>query len=181
MPPTGSAYNVDWVVNWSSSIHVATHRDGFTTYIPFKTFVTTEWGSATQEALGVGEVTLPTKTSNSRSDKVSQRNLVLRNVLYVPSAICNVLGHPIIEDPNLQIVTQGPWKILNRTTKEVVGLIDMPLLFRLRLRHQCATQTSLDKNKIYTLFTHWTMLNEQHLSTFKKSTHGHLHLFALDS
>lgn len=51
MAPEGAPYYVDWVFSNNSNVHVANHRDWFTSYTPFKTQVANGI-----EALGIGTV-----------------------------------------------------------------------------------------------------------------------------
>jgi hypothetical protein len=51
----------------------------------------------TNEAMpvgGVGVVSIPVKKSPHQCDRNAHGKLVLRNVLYCPSAVCNIIGYP---------------------------------------------------------------------------------------
>lgn len=48
--------------------------------------------------LGIGTVEIPTKRSPNRSGVSSHGSLHLKEVLHVPSVICNIIGNPIFSD-----------------------------------------------------------------------------------
>jgi hypothetical protein len=51
-----------------------------------------------QEALGIGDVYLPVKLFPKRSSPGSYGTLHLRNVLYIPTSVCNIVGNPSTGD-----------------------------------------------------------------------------------
>ncbi|KAK4620869.1 hypothetical protein CLAFUW4_11570 [Fulvia fulva] len=95
MPPTGDAYEIDWVLSNTSNIHIANHRDWFTNYAPIETFFEHAYASSSNiKALGIGTVQLEVRTHRSKDE---YRTLTLQNVLYCPTANCNVIGEPIFD------------------------------------------------------------------------------------
>ena len=95
MAPTGPAYHTDWVFSNNSNVHVATHRDWFTTFTDFKS--NTETGGA---VLGIGDVELDVKTHLKRKGSQAKRKIILREVLFIPTAACNILGNPVFKEYN---------------------------------------------------------------------------------
>ena len=100
MAPQGPAYHVDWVFSNTSNVHVANHRDWFTTFTEFKS--ETERGAA---VLGIGTVELDVKTDLNRTGSKTHRKVTLHELLFVPSTICNILGAPIFE--YYEVITKG--------------------------------------------------------------------------
>ena len=95
MAPTGEAYEVDWVLSTSSNIHIANHRDWFVNYAPIETFFEHAHASSTKiNALGIGDVQLEVKMNKFGDD---YRTLTLRNVLYCPTSLVNIIGEPIFD------------------------------------------------------------------------------------
>ncbi|KAL8867435.1 MAG: hypothetical protein Q9174_005667, partial [Haloplaca sp. 1 TL-2023] len=102
MAPEKPAYDTDWIFSDISNVHVANHRDWFTSYANFPTDVKMGYGAApAAQAQGIGQVQLAVKTNLKRSGAAYQRTLVLQNVLYVPEAMCNIIGTPILSDHKL--------------------------------------------------------------------------------
>ena len=61
----------------------------FSTYTPFLTFATHHIMSSPQPVLGIGDVHLPVKLFPKRSGRGAHGMLHLRNVLHVPTSVCN--------------------------------------------------------------------------------------------
>ena len=96
MPPTGRAYNVDWIISSNSNTHVANHRDWFTSLTPFSTNLTKIFsGYSALHVIDIGDVELPIKTSRLKSGSAAQGTLVLHDVCYAPDFPCNIFGGPI--------------------------------------------------------------------------------------
>ncbi|KAG7289124.1 hypothetical protein NEMBOFW57_005487 [Staphylotrichum longicolle] len=87
----------DWVLSSNSDVHVARDRSWFTTYTPFQTYITSHSGDSV-DAIGVGDVVLPVKLFPHLHGKRAHGTLRLRNVLHVPSALCNIVGGPVTDD-----------------------------------------------------------------------------------
>ncbi|KAI4148514.1 MAG: hypothetical protein L6R39_002778 [Caloplaca ligustica] len=154
MPPSKPAYDVDWIFSNNSNVHVANHRDWFTSYTPFPTWFGTLGVGSGADVAGVGDVELPTKTHPTRAGAAYQGSLILRNVLYAPSALCNILGRPIMDDYKCSIYLGGPTSKIT-ANGACIGLLDRTKLWRLRLRGQSATQTSLDPEGLYAIHASW--------------------------
>ncbi|KAH9826913.1 hypothetical protein Tdes44962_MAKER09900, partial [Teratosphaeria destructans] len=59
MAPTGPAYNTDWIYASTSDVHIATHRDWFTTYTAFATHLADPTGDPLPHPVaGIGTVDL---------------------------------------------------------------------------------------------------------------------------
>ena len=151
--PGHPAYNIDWIFSNNSDVHVANHRDWFTTYTPFNTSFNPGTTDTHCKVEGVGDVELTVKTHPTKSGTHYQRTLVLRDVLYAPTATCNILGGPIMDTYNVSFGKLG--KLLDRENGSCWGLLDTKKLYRLRLRGQRSTQTSLDVNKSYFIRANW--------------------------
>ena len=87
---------------------VAKDRAWFTDYTPYESVVGDLYGMCEDNLRveGIGTVELQTKRSPNRSGRDSHGILRLMNVLHVPSALCNIIGGPILEEYN---VTNGPF------------------------------------------------------------------------
>nr|CEG04027.1 unnamed protein product [Fusarium acuminatum CS5907] len=72
--------------------------------MPFESYVRSADGSELK-VIGIGTVALLTKASPNRTGPRSHGTLRLTNVLYVPSAICNIIGQPVVDRYN--IITRG--------------------------------------------------------------------------
>lgn len=105
--------------------------------------------------LGVGDVELYVKKHYSRGGR---HRILLRDVLYCPTATCNILGGGILDD--YDVVTDWSRSKLTKLTKKSnganAGLIDHLVLGRLRLSGYRANQTSLDKNAAYVINATWS-------------------------
>lgn len=158
MPPSKPHYDVDWIFSNCSNVHVATHRDWFTNYTPFSTnFSGGLSGTMTDDlcqVCGIGDVELPTKTHPTRSGTAYQATITLRDVLHAPSARCNIIGSPLVDEFDC-FLRYGGGKITKQSTGATVGLLDTTKLTRLRLRGQSASQTSLDLKAQYVIRANW--------------------------
>ncbi|KAH7013687.1 hypothetical protein EDB80DRAFT_710707 [Ilyonectria destructans] len=91
-----------WVWSNNSNVHVAKDRSWFgDDYVPFESFATGLIHTSKMKVVGVGSVTLPVKTSPDKIGHKSHGQLVLNNVLHIPSSVCNIIGSPISDDYNL--------------------------------------------------------------------------------
>ena len=152
MAPKGPAYHTDWVWSNLSNVHVANHSDWFVTFTPFDTFVTDiHFPDFKTPALGIGDVELDVKVSATRRGSKSHRKILLRNVLLVPKAVCNILGNPILK--YFDLVTS--WHenersmLKDKRTGVCAGLIDNVRFRKLWLAGQPSGQTSLKPNTGY--------------------------------
>lgn len=150
MPPTGEAYNVDWVWSFDSNVHVATHRDWFSTFTPLSSQIASMHNinnttTHTVEGIGSVEVEVRRVIGNAAKRNVGPKNskVVLRNVLYVPDFICNVMGNPIREDYDISIGAER-W-IMDKKTGRGIGMLDKnPAgLVKILLKGQAKGETGL--------------------------------------
>lgn len=156
MPPTGEAYNVDWIFSNNSDIHVANHLDWFTTYHQFPTRLSGGFGPG-QNAMGIGEVKLPVKTHPKKTGRDAHSTMELKDVLYVPDATCNILGlGPLGGGTAVFLRARQPSKIVNEETGAVLGLLDCTKLYSLRLSGQSPNQTSLQSDRGYAIRANWS-------------------------
>ncbi|CAK1356793.1 hypothetical protein CB0940_11999 [Cercospora beticola] len=155
MAPTGSDYQVDWLWISKADAHVANHRDWFTTFKPIKSYIGDTYRGE-NEVLGIGDVELSVKVRENRTGPKSKRTLVLKDVLYVPKMICNIIGRPILDEYDVNTDSDKKrGELRHKATGAAAGIFDCPGLSmdlqRLRLVGLSATQTSLDPNP-YTLY-----------------------------
>lgn len=155
MTHTGSDYQVDWLWISKADAHVANHRDWFTTFKPIKSYIGDTYRGE-NEVLGIGDVELSVKVRENRTGPKSKRILLLKDVLYVPKMICNILGGPILDEYDVNIDSDKKCgELRHKATGAAAGIFDGPGLSmdlqRLRLVGLSATQTSLDPNP-YTLY-----------------------------
>lgn len=162
MPPQGAAYNVDWVLSNTSNVHVATDRAWFTEYIPFRTKFATMLGvEASTEVHGVGTVVLPTRTYGEGKAHKPSREITLHNVLYAPSGTVNVFAMLVEPDLSFSNNFGEEQPILKRGTNKVLGLVVSLKLFKLWLKGQRKSQSSLNPDAMY--YVHATWPAEEHL------------------
>ncbi|KAF7552747.1 hypothetical protein G7046_g7313 [Stylonectria norvegica] len=111
----------DWVWSNNSTAHVAKDKIWFgSDYIPFETEITDRFGGRVR-AIGVGTVELPTKRSPNPKARGSAAHAIVRlkNVLHVPTLICNIIGNPILQDYEVDMgYGSGP----NSTAGEITEL-----------------------------------------------------------
>lgn len=166
MAPTGEAYNIDWVISTASNVHLANHREWFTSFTDFKTAL--DGGS--MEVLGIGDVTLPVQTHPDKTGAAAQGAIVLRDVCYAPSAVCNIIGMNVVDDGydfTLRFGT-GEGKITDLKTGVRVGIFDKVKFMRLRLQGQSPTTTSLDKNTMYMIGAQMPQKEQMRWQAYKK-------------
>lgn len=126
MPPAGAAYNIDWVWSFESNVHVANHRDWFTDFRPLTSHISSSVGDSSSPVEGIGSVELEVRKlygeAAKRNKGPKNSKVVLRNVLYVPSFLCNVMGNPIREEYDVSIGAER-W-LMDKKTGAGVGLLD---------------------------------------------------------
>ena len=126
MPPTGAAYNIDWVWSFESNVHVTNNRDWFTDFKPINSTITSTINSDASPVEGIGSVELEVRKlygeAAKRNKGPKNSKIVLRNVLYVPSFMCNVMGNPIREDYDVSIGAER-W-LCDKKNGAGVGLLD---------------------------------------------------------
>lgn len=159
MAPQGKDYDTDWIWSSSSNVHVAIHRDWFTSFTAFSSTITS--GSATHAVEGVGDVTLDMRRMVGAAAKAAKNKamvnstIILRGVIYVPTFICNVMGEPVRQDYSVSI---GVDKLLmDKTTGRGVGLLERNEagLSKVILKGQAKGQSSLKKDDVADISVTW--------------------------
>ena len=163
MAPKGKDYDTDWIWSSTSNIHVANHRDWFTTFTPFSSVVTGGSASSeTQAVEGIGDVTLELRRMVGAAAKAAKNKamvnstIVLRDVLYVPTFTCNVLGEPVRSEYDVSI---GVDKLLmDKDTGRGVGLLERNAagLTKVILKGQAKGQSSLKKDEVGDVSATWS-------------------------
>ena len=103
--------------------------------------------------MGIGDVELRVKKPN-RNARPSYSIIWLKDVLHCPSALCNQVSIPsLIDSYNFSLRAEGGEISRNNVP---IGVIDKPLLWKLRLSGQPPNQTSLDKDGLYALSFLWS-------------------------
>ncbi|KAK3628713.1 hypothetical protein LTR56_015674 [Elasticomyces elasticus] len=152
MAPKGKDYDTDWIWSSTSNVHVANHRDWFTTFTPFSSTITDR--SGTSHAIeGIGDVTLEVRRMIGAAAKAAKNKamvnstIVLHDVLYVPAFVCNVLGEPVRQDYDVSI---GVDKLLtDKNTGRGVGLLERNEagLTKMILKGQAKGSSSISKDE----------------------------------
>ena len=122
MDPSHPAYNIDWIFSNNSDVHVANHRDWFTTYTSFNTEFDSGFADSQCKVEGIGDVELTVKTHSKKTGIHFQRLLVLRDVLYAPNASCNILGGPIFDTCNVESISGG-CKLFDKQNGSCMGIL----------------------------------------------------------
>jgi hypothetical protein len=152
MPPSGAAYNVDWIWSFDSNVHVANNRDWFTTFTPL-----TNTSTIPVEGIGSVEIEVRRVIGNAAKRNVGPKNskVVLRDVLYVPGFICNVMGSPVREDYDISIGAER-W-IMDKKTGRGIGMLDKnPAgLVKVLLKGQAKGETGLTGDVPQTVTVKW--------------------------
>ena len=166
MDPQNPAYNVDWVFSNNSNVHVANHRDWFTSFTAFSTTVgASVFDISSMGVEGIGEVTLCTTTDSTPE----HQTIVLHEVLYAPGSICNIIGGTIARDYEILLTFRSDYsRILHPQTGACYGLLDNCKLQRLRLWGYRPDQTSLDINKTHIIRATWSSGERALWETFKQ-------------
>ena len=72
----------------------------------------------------MGNVELKVKTKAHRTGRGTHRTIVLKDVLYVPTSVCNILGRPILGEYN--VISDSEGTILkDERTGGTAGLFDL--------------------------------------------------------
>jgi hypothetical protein len=160
MAPKGQDYDKDWIWSGDSDVHVANHRDWFTTFTPLSSTVSN--GGETYAVEGIGDVTLDVRRMVGPAAKAAKNKamvnstIVLRNVLYVPTFACNVLGAPVKEDYDVSI---GVDKLLmDKNTGRGIGLLERNEagLTKVILKGQAKGTSSFKKDEVVTISVKWS-------------------------
>jgi len=162
MSPKGKDYDTDWIWSSTSNTHVAKHRDWFTTFTPLSSTITSESDSKAYAVEGVGDVTLEVRRMVGAAAKAAKNKamvnstILLRNVLYVPTFTCNVLGEPVRQEYDVSI---GVDKLLmDRNTGRGVGLLERNEagLTKVILKGQAKGQSSFKKDEAGDVGATWS-------------------------
>ncbi|KAL8873258.1 MAG: hypothetical protein Q9174_001248 [Haloplaca sp. 1 TL-2023] len=159
MAPSKPAYDVDWIWSNTSNVHVANHRDWFTSYTPFSSKMGSMLKGIESEVIGIGDVELPTKSHPTRNGPAYRKVLHLKNVLHAPGSVCNIFATSILEGYQLKAGPDGPgagFHLISEPSGTRVALIDFVKLYRVRLCGQSAQQTSLDRDSVYYINAMWS-------------------------
>ncbi|KAK4696919.1 hypothetical protein P7C71_g1082, partial [Lecanoromycetidae sp. Uapishka_2] len=175
MAPTGEAYHIDWVWSNNSNVHVTNNLEWFSVYCPFKTKVSMGFGPQA-DIEGVGDVVLPVKIHRKHHGRNSHSRLTLSNVLYMPSATCNILGDLVRDGIGLRVdFGTDTGKLTKLDTGATVGLLDGGKLFRLRLNGQSPKQSSLAKDGVYMIRANWADSERQRWEAHTRQLIHELH------
>ncbi|CAJ2504627.1 Uu.00g120210.m01.CDS01 [Anthostomella pinea] len=130
MAPKGKPYDTDWIWSSYSNVHIANHRDWFTPFTPFSSTITStsDHGNETHIVEGRGDVSLEVRRMVGPAAKAAKNKamvnstIVLKDVLFVPTFGCNVLGEPVRREYDVSI---GVGKLLmDKSTGRGVGLLE---------------------------------------------------------
>lgn len=167
MAPAGEAYNVDWVVSNTSNAHLCTHRDWFTTFTPFASKCSYLYSETDglADVTGIGTVELSVRLhAKYRAHRPNFHTITLTNVLLTPGYACNVFAQPV---SGFQVHSTDGSILLDKDGK-CAGLIESPVLPRLRLKGQSAGCTSLEKGKCYVINAYWPVAHKAKWEAFQK-------------
>ncbi|PHH56066.1 hypothetical protein CFIMG_001729RA [Ceratocystis fimbriata CBS 114723] len=88
-----------WVWSTGSNAHAAKDRSWFCDdYTPFNSVVGHSIQNVYTPVVGIGSVILPVQRTPGSQDPANHTTIRLRNVLHIPSGLCNIIGCPIIND-----------------------------------------------------------------------------------
>ncbi|KAK4635405.1 hypothetical protein CLAFUW4_00001 [Fulvia fulva] len=173
MPPKEPAYNIDWIWSFDSNVHVANNREWFTTFTPFESKISSTHNDLTHLVEGVGDVELEVRKivgDTKRATGPKNSKIVLRDVLLVPSFVCNVMGNPVREDYDVSIGAER-WLCDNKTGKGLGMLDKNPLgMTKVLLKGQAKGTTGLPKDMDYKLNTVWAEEEKKKWMEEKKKT-----------
>jgi hypothetical protein len=160
MAPKGKDYDTDWVWSSTSNVHVANHLDWFSSTTPISSTITN--GSATCTVEAIGDVILEVRRMVGAAAKAAKNKamvnstIVLRNVLYVPTFQCNVLGEPVRQDYDVSI---GVDKLLmDKKSGRGVGLLERNEagMTKVILKGQAKGQSSFNKDRGCDISVTWS-------------------------
>ncbi|KAK4541571.1 hypothetical protein LTR36_007868 [Oleoguttula mirabilis] len=131
-----------------------------TAYTEFKTYLGPALFNTQHrvEVLGIGDVELEIRRSNSASAKRKGRmtsTITLHNVLHAPGCVTNIFGGPILDYYGLVTNNEGG-KLTDLETGATVALLDKPFLWKFWLKGQKRGLTSLDPNGLYAISASWS-------------------------
>ncbi|KAI6844225.1 hypothetical protein KC332_g3167 [Hortaea werneckii] len=151
MAPQGKEYDTDWIWSSDSNVHIANHREWFTSFTPIFSAVTNRGEMYPVE--GTGDVTLDVRrmvgpaAKTAKNKAMVNSTIVLRDVLFVPTFRCNVLGDPVRKEYDISI---GVDKLLmDKNTGRGIGLLERNEagLTKVILKGQAKGQSSFKKDE----------------------------------
>ena len=151
MAPQGKDYDTDWIWSSDSNVHIANHREWFTSFTPLFSAITSRGEMYPVE--GTGDVTLDVRrmvgpaAKTAKNKAMVNSTIVLRNVLFVPTFRCNVLGDPVRKEYDVSI---GVDKLLmDKNTGRGIGLLERNEagLTKVILKGQAKGQSSFKKDE----------------------------------
>jgi hypothetical protein len=166
--PQGAAYNVDWVFSSASNVHVATHKDWFKTFSAFDSHLVAPSAGPGWTVEGFGDVELQVRTSTTDSQMLNK--LVLKDVLYVPTYQCNVLGGEMLHN-NTCHWGSHEYKFEDSSTGAPIAILQAPpivALPKLWLKDQPAGTTSLYPQRSYWINATWIDSERARFESFKR-------------
>ncbi|CAK1356784.1 uncharacterized protein RHO25_009035 [Cercospora beticola] len=149
MAPSGPEYHTDWIWCRGSNVHIANHRNWFTSFKKIKSRIANpcccEPGGepSTFAVRGIGDVELNVVSCEKRTGPKSQKKLVLKDVLYAPDILCNVLGKPMLKTHYRDSRSSKKRSWLDDKAGAGAIILDHPLLPRLRLVGMNSRETCL--------------------------------------
>jgi len=162
----------------NSNVHVAKDRAWFTDYTPYESVVGDFYGMVKDglRVEGIGTVELPTKRSPNRSGRDSHGTLRLTNVLHVPSALCNIIGGPILEDYNVTTGSVGKasrGSIKDQKGRSVAYFDSRRCLFQVKLRGHPVESNVLKDGQHYVINAMWPNSERQKWEAHQGRTTHH--------
>lgn len=155
MPPSNEPAQLDWILSSGSNVHIAQDFLWFKTYTKFDTHVHPTMGGGQIPVLGIGDVELKLEGYGDSG----HLDLVLKDVLYAPSAICNqVCIGSLVEDPDIELQTNfRTGGTLARKTNNGIqsSRILKDRLMRLHLKGKSPEDSSLPKDREFSLSVEW--------------------------
>ena len=98
--PSAAYYKIDWVWNNDSNVNVTNSQQWFTSFTPAQSWMQSADGSV-HPVQGIGSVTL--KLRKDKHDPTQISTINLREVLFVPSLPCNIVGPSMLLDYNVSL------------------------------------------------------------------------------
>ena len=146
---------MDWIVSNTSTVHVCNNLEWFTHYTPFPTRLGSIYTGPRNgmEGLGVGDVALECRIRRNRNgNTATHRTLILRDVVYAPSAICNILAQQYFR---FESQSSNGAVLYDPQSGARMALLDCTGLFKVMLKGQRFGQSSLDPDCAYLINATW--------------------------
>ena len=157
---------------------VAKDRGWFKTYTPFTSTVDALPFFSSHghiPVLGIGTVEIPTKRSPNTSGVSSHGSILLHDVLYVPDALCNIIGQPLMYTDGYNVITgcgkNSRGTIKDSQGKNVAYFDPKRPLFVIKVRGPPSGPTlgpyALKKDALYVLGCRWDAAEKRKWQEFK--------------